>query len=391
MCAALAAGRGACLVEHTGVEAFGFDDARIAATAGLKAASALVAAAYHGNPSEKLDVLAVTGTNGKTSTVWWLAQALSNLLCSAAALRHGGHAGRRPTAGRRPPALGRADGHRPDDAGPVLLQGSLRVSPMPAPRACAIEASSIGIEDHRLDGTASIPPSSPTSRRTTWTTTARCRPTGGQAAPVPAGPACKPRSSTSTTRTAPNCCRAGGARAGPVDRLAQRPGPAAAPARCRTPARHGVQVRRRAAQHRSRPADRSLQRVQPARRAGRACVRSGVPLAEAVSRLPRAAPVPGRMQCVAQPGSRWLVVDYAHTPMRWTGAGRAAPAGRAARRAVVVRVRLRRQPRPGQAPADGCRRGPGADRVVVTSDNPRSEDPLAILQQILPGLAGHGQ
>ena len=32
----------------------------------------------------------------------------------------------------------------------------------------------------------------------------------------------------------------------------------------------------------------------------------------------------------------------------------------------------------------------GADRVVLTSDNPRREDPLVILQQIAPGLAGHG-
>jgi UDP-N-acetylmuramoyl-L-alanyl-D-glutamate--2,6-diaminopimelate ligase len=74
---ALDHGATACLVEEQGVEAFGFDDPRVASMTKLQAASALVADAYCDHPSHALDVLAVTGTNGKTSTVWWLAQALS--------------------------------------------------------------------------------------------------------------------------------------------------------------------------------------------------------------------------------------------------------------------------------------------------------------------------
>jgi UDP-N-acetylmuramoyl-L-alanyl-D-glutamate--2,6-diaminopimelate ligase len=58
-------------------EAFGFDDARIAALPGLKAAAGEVADAFFERPSAALDVLAVTGTNGKTSTAWWTAQALT--------------------------------------------------------------------------------------------------------------------------------------------------------------------------------------------------------------------------------------------------------------------------------------------------------------------------
>jgi UDP-N-acetylmuramyl tripeptide synthase len=77
--AALAQGAAACLVEHTGVEAFNLDDGRVAAYAGLKAASGRIASDYFANPSSRLAVLAVTGTNGKTSSTWWLAQALSNL------------------------------------------------------------------------------------------------------------------------------------------------------------------------------------------------------------------------------------------------------------------------------------------------------------------------
>jgi UDP-N-acetylmuramoyl-L-alanyl-D-glutamate--2,6-diaminopimelate ligase len=49
----------------------------------------------------------------------------------------------------------------------------------------------------------------------------------------------------------------------------------------------------------------------------------------------------------------------------------------------VVRVRLRRRPRSGQASADG-RIAQAADHVLVTSDNPRSEDPHAIIGRSWP-------
>ena len=77
--AALAAGAATCLVEAEGVDAHGFDDARIGALPGLKAATGAIADAYFGQPSQQLRVVATTGTNGKTSTAWWTAQALSLL------------------------------------------------------------------------------------------------------------------------------------------------------------------------------------------------------------------------------------------------------------------------------------------------------------------------
>ena len=75
--AALAQGATACLVEREGIEAFGFTGEAVASYAGLKAATGPIAAHYYGNPSEQLDLLAVTGTNGKTSTAWWLSEAIS--------------------------------------------------------------------------------------------------------------------------------------------------------------------------------------------------------------------------------------------------------------------------------------------------------------------------
>ena len=66
--AALAQGAAAILVEREGADAFGFDHPAIAAYPHLKAATSLVADAYYEHPSQALNVVAVTGTNGKTST-----------------------------------------------------------------------------------------------------------------------------------------------------------------------------------------------------------------------------------------------------------------------------------------------------------------------------------
>ncbi len=77
---ALQAGAAACLVEHEGVAAFDLpNDERVASLSGLKAATGEVAAIFYGRPGVAMNVLAVTGTNGKSSTAWWTAQALTSL------------------------------------------------------------------------------------------------------------------------------------------------------------------------------------------------------------------------------------------------------------------------------------------------------------------------
>ena len=73
---ALAAGANACLVEADGAQAFALEErVDVAALAGLKASTGALASGFMGSPSEHLRVIAVTGTNGKTSTAWWVAQA----------------------------------------------------------------------------------------------------------------------------------------------------------------------------------------------------------------------------------------------------------------------------------------------------------------------------
>ena len=141
---ALKQGATACVVEHAGADAYawGENDA-IATYDGLKAASGLIAAAYYEQPSLSLDVVAITGTNGKTSTAWWLAHALQNAgkRCAIVGTLGVGEVDHLEVTGMTTPD-------------PVLLQAKLRGMVAAGVNACAIEASSIGLAEHRLDGTS---------------------------------------------------------------------------------------------------------------------------------------------------------------------------------------------------------------------------------------------
>jgi UDP-N-acetylmuramyl-tripeptide synthetase len=158
--AALAAGAVACLVEADGAEAFGFgSDERVAAMHGLKTITGPLASAFLGAPSERLKVVAVTGTNGKTSSAWWTAQALSALGQRCAVVGTLG-IGEPPRSASARPELVEGPGERipitftglttPD---PVMLQTAFKRFVDEGFAACALEASSIGIVEHRLSGT----------------------------------------------------------------------------------------------------------------------------------------------------------------------------------------------------------------------------------------------
>jgi UDP-N-acetylmuramyl-tripeptide synthetase len=139
---ALKAGAVACLVEREGLEAFEFTDARVAALQGLKAQTGPLAAQVLGQPGHEVQVLAITGTNGKTSTAFWAAQALKAM---------GQACGVVGTLGVGvPPSIVPTGLTTPD---PVALQQALRAFADAGVRHCAMEASSIGVAEHRLDGT----------------------------------------------------------------------------------------------------------------------------------------------------------------------------------------------------------------------------------------------
>lgn len=151
---ALAAGAVACLVEAQGVEAFDWTglateaaDA-VASLAGLKARTGALASGFLGDPSAKLRVLAVTGTNGKTSTTWWLAQALSRLgqRCGVIGTLGIGE----PDLAGRPAQIAFTGNTTPN---PVAVQAGFKQFVDAGFSACAIEATSIGIAEHRMAGT----------------------------------------------------------------------------------------------------------------------------------------------------------------------------------------------------------------------------------------------
>ena len=117
----------------------------------------------------------------------------------------------------------------------------------------------------------------------------------------------------------------------------------------------------------------------------------GVPFSELVESVPRLRPVPGRFQPVNAGQPFTVIVDYAHTDdalRNLTALARqmTAPSGG---RVITLfgcggdRDRSKR-PKMGQAA------GEGSDLVIATSDNPRSEEPLAILAEIEPGLKSSG-
>ena len=114
---------------------------------------------------------------------------------------------------------------------------------------------------------------------------------------------------------------------------------------------------------------------------------AGIPPEVAAAALADAPPVRGRLEPVEVPGSpASFFVDYAHTPDALANVLRTlrelvGPGGRlfAVFGAGGDRDRAKRPLMGGVCAA-------GADRLVVTSDNPRSEDPEAIIREILAGI-----
>jgi len=99
---------------------------------------------------------------------------------------------------------------------------------------------------------------------------------------------------------------------------------------------------------------------------------------------------PGRLQRVeAGPDGPLVLVDYAHTPDAMEQALAALrPVARSRRGSLWIVFGAGGDRDPGKRCAMGQAAARGADRVIVTSDNPRSEDPERIIDQILQGSAG---
>ncbi len=373
----LDAGAQACLVEREGVENYGFSDNRVAAYPGLKLATAPIAAEFFGHPSQQLDLLAVTGTNGKTSTAWWLAQALERLK------RPCGVVG---TLGMGQPDAMVFNGLTTPD--PVLLQQQLRRWVDEGFAACALEASSIGIAEHRLDATALRVAIFTNFTQdhldyhgdmaSYWAAKARLFGWPGLKAAVlniddPQGAALASALRDSGLDVWTVSC--------------------AAPSRLRAQAihqdEHGMRfdVFEEGSCHRLSTGAVGLYNVSNLLGVMAALRALGLPLDAVVEACTHLPSVPGRMDAISVPGRPLVVIDYAHTPdalEKVLGALRLPTAERGGKLWCVFGCGGERDAT--KRPLMAAAAEKGADHVVLTSDNPRSEDPASIIGQVLKGF-----
>lgn len=119
----------------------------------------------------------------------------------------------------------------------------------------------------------------------------------------------------------------------------------------------------------------------------------GVDPAVAASALSSLPVVPGRFESVGSsdgsPTPFSVVVDYAHTPDGITEVLAAARSVVTNDAAVIVVFGCGGDRDHGKRPAMGAAAAAGADRVIITSDNPRTEDPMSIINDINEGVVGH--
>jgi UDP-N-acetylmuramoyl-L-alanyl-D-glutamate--2,6-diaminopimelate ligase len=417
--AALDAGATTCLVERDGAENFGFKDARVASLPALKAATGPIAHEFFGRPSDALRVIAATGTNGKTSTAWWTAQAHTMLgrRCGVVGTLGIGEPPR-GAAGGEPGAVEFTGLTTPD---PVLLQAAFRRFADQGFQACAIEASSIGIVEHRLDGTR-IEAALFTNftqdhldyhgtMEAYWAAKRMLFGWPGLKAAVinidddrGAQLAIELQGSpldvwTYSVKRAARLCAEDVRYAGGGLAFTLREGEQTASVRS------------------TLIGDYNASNLLAVLGGLRAC---GVGLQDAASVVPRLTPVPGRMQRVVsapqsgsapsdvpgKEGPAWggpasahgpaanlpeVVVDYAHTPdalEKALLALRPLASDRGGQLVCVFGCGGNRDP--GKRPLMGGIAERLADRVVATSDNPRNEPPAAILRQVVAGLQRPG-
>ena len=118
---------------------------------------------------------------------------------------------------------------------------------------------------------------------------------------------------------------------------------------------------------------------------------SGVSIAETAARLARLEPPPGRMQRYGGEQEPLVAVDYSHTPDALENALVALrPLAQARGGRLVCVFGCGGDRDHGKRPLMGGIANKHADVVWITSDNPRSENPQAIIEEIRQGVPGGG-
>ncbi len=423
---ALAAGAAACLMEGRELAqvVLPADDERLACLDDLKRQAGVVADEFWGHPSQALDVVAVTGTNGKTSCTWWVAQALTLLgrRCGVVGTLGVGDPFTSDAGSAATPAGASAfasTGLTTPDA--VALQAAFRQFADGGLKACAIEASSIGIVEHRLAGTAlsvaaftNLTQDHLDYHGTMVAYGAAKRALfdmpGLKAAVLNVNDA-QGRAWAAELATRPGLALWTVSVQSPDEELQVSMEAASTVAATAPAVLAAAHLYVRQVRHTPEGLDMLLCEQGSAGLVGPAqpvrtpligdfnvenllvvagCLRAlSIPLEEVARVLGQLSPVPGRLQRVSAIGAApqpAVVVDYAHTPDALDKALQALAPLAAARGGQLWCVfgcggdrDATKRPLMGRVAAQG------AAHTVVTSDNPRSEDPARILAQVMEG------
>ena len=340
----------------------------------LRARLGDIASHFHGHPSRYLWVTGVTGTNGKTSCTHWIAQSLSRLGRKSAVIG---------TIGSGfPGALEPALNTTPDA---VTLHARLAAFRIQGAEACAMEVSSHGIEQGRVGGVE--------FDVALFTNLSRDHLDYHKSLEDYAAAKAKLFHWPQLKHAIVNLDdRFGQQLAGSIDR-----------SRINVLG-YGL-GRGEIAGHRLDLSTRGL-RLEVTTPVGAAkidssmigafnasnllgvlgvLIASDVPLRDAVEALSQLEPVPGRMQMVREPDAPLVVVDYAHTPDALEKALETLRSTLSAEGKLHCVFGCGGDRDPGKRPQMGEAATRLADRVVITSDNPRSENPRAIIDEILAG------
>lgn len=379
---AQAVARGAAAVIAEEGRKLGAGDTAIVEVAGLAERSGEIAHLVYGRPSEHLWLAGITGTNGKTSVSQWIAQAMNVLQHRCAVIGTLGNGFL--------DALNESPNTTPDA---ITLHAALAGFIGQGARACAMEVSSIGLDQGRANGAAF-----------------------------------DVAVFTNLTRDHLEYHGTMAAYAAAKERLFFAPGLAAAVLNLDDP--FGVEL---ALKLKGRPGDKVHTIGYTLGAADDSCVdevlraehlamdAAGIEFAlrgvhfaapvvgrfnaanllavigallarneclEDIAGAVRAIrPPPGRMQALGGKDEPLVVVDYAHTPdalEKALGVLRETAAARGGRLYCVFGCGGERDP--GKRPQMGEVAARLADRVLLTSDNPRGEDPLMIIADIVAGM-----
>ena len=351
----------------------------------LRALAGPLAAEIYGHPSERMWTIGVTGTNGKTSTSQWIAQGLEARATKTAVVG---------TLGLGFPGALEPNLNTTPDA--VVLQQALRRLADGGAQAVAMEVSSIGLDQGRVNGV--------TFDVALFTNLSRDHLDYHGSMEAYAQAKMRLFDAPELEYAVLNLDDALGVRI--AQRLAGK-GPArvgysiADGAGRRSGLEHWLEARDIAFGDRgfaftldgswgeARVEAPLVGRFNVANVLGVLGVLlvSGVPLDAAARAAAGFEPVVGRMQRLGGAGLPTVVVDYAHTPDALDKVlGAVADLARARGGRLVCVFGCGGDRDRGKRPLMAQAASRHADFVVVTSDNPRGEDPEAIIAEILPGL-----